>query len=374
MVIPPIAVPILTGVGLKIIQRIASVWREAKSDSLIDYTQPARVEPICMVDNDVLLSEAISDTMQSMLALFTGYYLQAVALSAVVGRIDVIKHLDKLNPNRNPSDSLGEAANWMMALASYKDRLPTPSNRHAGGMDVALEAEKDPLAKSGGMQLSKDALSTVMEASNLSVGKMISVELSDGPNKGTIPISVRLMAASMRTPDLLKILSIGTEDTSMKERWHSWRSGRIEFIKDLILCTDLIDAHRKNLQGDKDGIYTQILNRNKKNKLSGLLSATPSVGSASNLVITSTETIAQLERTLMGKFDNFNVRKKVFDQTHLMIVAVIDKQWDRVTFYHRGLPLGTNVSLKDMKASSKGNGPDVGEILKAYQLGNSPSL
>lgn len=360
--------------GLKVVQRIADVWREAKSDSLIDYTRTARVEPLCMVDNDVLLSEAISETMQSMLALFTGYYLQAVALSATIGRIDVMKHLDKLNPSRNPSDNLGEAANWMMSLASYKDRLPTPGVRFNIGGDLALEAEKDMLDKSGGVGFDRDALATVKEASNLSVGKLINIELTDGANKGTIPVSVRLMAAAMRTPDLLKILSIGTEDTSMKERWHSWKSGRIEFIKDLILCTDLIDAHRKNLQADKDGIYTTILNRTKMNKLSGLMSGTPSVGSASNLVITSTETIAQLERTLMGKFDNFGVREKVFKNTYLMIVAVIDKQWDRVTFYHRGLPHGTSVSLKDMKVSNKGSGPDVGEILKAYQLGSAPSL
>jgi hypothetical protein len=57
-----------------------------------------------------------------------------------------------------------------------------------------------------------------------------------------------------------------------------------------------------------------------------------------------------------------------------MIVAVIDKEWSRVTFYHRGLPDATEVSFRDLKVSSKGNGPDVSDILKAYTLGQAPRL
>jgi hypothetical protein len=361
-------------IGLAVVNRIAAIWKRSGggADSLIEYTKVARVEPLCMVDNDVLLSTAISETMQSMLALFSGYYLQAVALSAAIGRINVMKHLDKLNPTRDPSKDIGQAAQWMMGLENYKHRLPTLDNRiNSQGDVVSMEAMLD---EKFSADIGNDALKIVKESTNLSVGKLINVELSDGQNKGTIPISIRLMAASMRTPDLLKILAIGTEDTSVKERWHSWRDGRISFIKDLCLCVDLVDAHRKRLAADKDGIYTSIIERNRKNQLSALFSGNPSIGSASNLVITSTDSINQLELMINGKFDNFRVREKIFSKTFLMIVAVIDKQWERVTFYHRGLPHGTDISLSDMKVANKGNGPDIGEILKAYQLGNSPQL
>lgn len=354
-------------VGLKVVQRIADVWREAKSDSLIDYTRIARVEPLCVVDNDVILSEEIGETMQSMLALVSGYYLQAVALSATIGKINVMKHLDKLNPTRSPSDNLGEAATWMMSMLSYEHCLPNPGE-YLGhdGQIMSMEASS--------VEFGRDMTGTVKEASNLSVGKLINVEISDDGHTGVIPISIRLMAAAMSTPEVIKILSIGTEDTSIKERWHSWRSGRIELIKDAILCVDLIDAHRRNLREDKDGVYSTIIERNRKNQLSTILSGNPSVATASNLVVTSTETIAQLELHLNGKFDNFRVRQRVFEKTFLMIVAVIDKTWGRVTFYHRGLPHGTTVSIKDMKTSNKGNGPDVADIMKAYQLGNAPSF
>jgi hypothetical protein len=56
-----------------------------------------------------------------------------------------------------------------------------------------------------------------------------------------------------------------------------------------------------------------------------------------------------------------------------MIIAVIDKQWDRVTFYHRSIPETTNVTIRSLKAANK-SGVDVKDVLQAYSLGHAPSL
>jgi hypothetical protein len=45
-----------------------------------------------------------------------------------------------------------------------------------------------------------------------------------------------------------------------------------------------------------------------------------------------------------------------------------------VTIYHRSLEIPTQVSIKELKTANKGSGPDVAEILKAYQLGNAPTI
>ena len=57
-----------------------------------------------------------------------------------------------------------------------------------------------------------------------------------------------------------------------------------------------------------------------------------------------------------------------------MIMVVIDPDWDHVTFYHRSIELPTELSVKELQATNKSKGPDVAEILKAYQMGNSPSF
>ena len=502
---------LLENVGLYVIRKITDLWAGAKAESLIDYTQVARVEPIVLIDADCLYLDSISEVQQSLLSIFAGYYLQAVAISTTVGKIEVRHHLDKLNPRRSPSDSAANTMGWLLAQESYKHRLPimgdsrfaleaivdedkktsVPPNINQQKIEMErerleqqrkelshkkeqLEHEKEKLkheklssqqrdassekehaqrekqfkqaeerlenerkkldqeaeklkhdktktedqkaSEKARMDLerdkiqfqkdqlefqkdesqlynknfysdkyqrnreyssgySKDSISDLKELSNLSVGKMLSVEITDGKHKTAIPIAVRLMASSIPSASLVHILSMNSQDiTSAKERYHAWRAGRLEFIKDLILCQDLIDAHRKNLMHDRDGIYSNLLKRNRTNQLSTILSGNPSVAAASNLVIMSNDTLAQLELHLDGKFSSFKIREDVFKTGNIMIMVIIDKAWDRCTFYHRGINGATEVSIKDLKATNKGSGPNVSDILAAYRLGNSPSL
>lgn len=378
-------------VGLQILKKVVAAWSSASEGGgdLIKFTAPSRVEPICLIDSDVVHHEALPDVMQSLQSIFSGYYLQAMAISTTIGKIDVVKQLDKLNPNRNLNghmkDAIGASANWVMSAESYKHSLPKPGKMRlsteaygANGKDdiiVTLGEEKDdksntnPLGKDG-----KDTLVTVKELTNLSVGKLLNVEITDGSHKATIPIAIRLMATSIPTSSVVHILSLGNKDVTAKERYHGWRSGRLEFWRDIVMCQDLIDAHKKNLLADKTGVYNEILKRRSNNNLSTLVSGNPSIATASNLLVCSKETIRTLEGEIGRELKDFKTREKIFAESYLMIIAVIDKDWDRVTFYHRGINLPTEVSLRDLRVSNKSTGPDVGEILKAYQLGSSPSL
>lgn len=491
----------LSNLGISAIRRITDLWRGAKSDSLIDYTQVARVEPIVLIDADCLYLDLLPEVQQSLLSIFAGYYLQAIAVSTTVGRIDVRRHLDKLNPKRNPVDSAADTAGWLLAQESYQWALPKPvSNlalealsdddktrmaydkhywsrteherkqeqqqwgrnnearannredmdfrnyhlqREKNESDTAFkrrqeefqrekftfdkntieaksradaaaveakakevqknyELNKEKFGHEKAMQMAmkdlqernlqlsqqkfdyeksassvgfgRDTMSTLKELANLSVGKQFSVEITDGNHSASIPVSVRLMASSLPSANLVHILSLNNTDNTVMGRYHKWRAGRIEFIKDLVMCQDIIDAHRKNLMADKDGIYTNLVKRSRNNGLATIFSGNPSVATASNLVVMSSDTAAKLELEINGKLDDFKTREKVFKETYLMIVAVIDKQWERVTFYHRGISERTEVGMRDIKAANKGNGPDVSEILKAYQVGHSPSL
>jgi hypothetical protein len=359
----------IANIGIGAIRHAAEVIAATRADSLIEYSKPARVEPLCLVDADVLYAPETFDAMQALQAMFAGYYLQAIALSATIGNVNVMGKLDKFNPNRDPLTSATNGEIWgaatdkavgaisMLSMENYKDALPAFGK-------PALEE---------GISISQAGFKEAQTVANLSVGKMLSVEITDNGHKGVIPVALRLIAMDIPTQNLVHILSLGNKDTTMKERFHAWRSGRIEFFRDFILCLDLIDAHRKNLMDDADGTFTSILKRKRNNQIATIVSGTPSVATASNMVICSANTIAQLELEINAKFSNFRVREKLFKETSLMIVAVLDTQWDRVTFYHRSIPEATNLPFKALKQATKGDGPDIGEILKAYQLGNAPS-
>lgn len=340
--------------GLNVLGQILSKAQAVnKADSYISYTQPARVEPIMLVDVDCLFSDMLPDTVQSLTSIFAGYYLQAFTLSTTVGSVSVVKHLDKLNPNRDPVIALG------LESADYTHKLPT----------ISMEADDDIVGAN-----TRDAVKEVKELTNLSVGKLLNVEIVDGENKVTIPISIRLMANSIPSDNLVHILSAGNKDTSFKERWHGWRSGRLELVRDLILCQDLIDAHTKTLVNDKSGIYANILSRRSKNAAAAVLGGEISIASASNLAIISSDSARKLETEVMGQLSNFKTRQKIFEETYMMILVVIDKEWDVATFYHRGIPEATTASLRDLKSANKSGGTDVMSILSAFREGKSVAL
>lgn len=350
-----------------------------RADSYISYTQPARVEPIVMVDTDVLYSDLLPDTMQTLLSVFAAYYLQAFSLSVNVGNINVIKQLDKLNPTRDPVYALG--ARMGLESFDYTHKLPMIGEFDSYAME---SGEVVPYTRTSKDVVVEDKVETsyqvrdpskeIKELSNLAVGKLLNVEIQQGEQKAVIPVSVRLMTNSMSSDNLVHILSTGSKDTSFTERWHGYKSGRLELFRDLILCQDLIDAHKKTLLQDKSGVYANILARRSKNTMSALVSGEVSIGSASNLCVISSDTAAKLESALLGKLSNFKVREKVFEETYLMILVVLDKEWDRATFYYRGLPETSTASARDLKAASKSNGTDVMSILSAFREGKSVAL
>lgn len=231
------------------------------------------------------------------------------------------------------------------------------------------------------ISVSKDAMSQAREMFDLSVGKMVSVQVGGGFDEhgNKLPIidlniSFRLMVNTVPESTLQGLLCKGAMDNSMTERYHAWRAGRISFVKDLIFCQDLIDETKKSIMDDKTGVHMEVVSRVNNAKKFGLLSKNPSMNVASNLYVISEVTAANIERQLGGKLSSPSVREKIFKQGYAMIICVIDRQYERITFYHRGINASTNVSLKDIQISNRKSGPDIGDLLKMYTLGSAPHL
>lgn len=370
--------------GLNLASKLTDTMRAAKSGSLIEYTQPTRVEPIVLVDESIVSLPYANDIMQSLTSLFSGYYLQAIALSVNVGSVDVIRLLDKLNPKRNVADNvINGVSNGIATVVSLEDArsyrfaLPIPGrsdglsrlNVSLESLDEGLPEGNPPTATAG-----RDTVKMLGELTNLSVGKMLEVQIESEGQRATFPINVRLICSGIGSKELVHILSVGSKNISVKERFHAWRAGQLEFVRDLLLCQDLIDAHKKTLAKDPTGLYDEIRKRRKGNSISAIFSGQPSVATASNLIVMSQSSVRDLERIVGGRIKDFRTREKIFRETYCMILAVVDPEWEHITFYHRSIALPSEMSIKELSVSNKGKGPDVAEILKAYQLGNSPSI
>lgn len=353
------------------VRTCVDAWKAGRTDSLIDFTKPTRVEPIALLDAAIVHNDMLPEALQSFLSIFTGYYLQAVSVMATVGKVEVLRQLDRLNPERDLLDNVATSNYFVMAKEAYADRLPMPLRSTAMEADD-VQAEKD----AASLGINKDAIATAKELSNLSVGKLINVEIQDGGQKQSITVNVRLIASSVPTKTLIHILTLEGEDKSWKDRMRGFFSGRLRGIRDMVFCQDLIDAHRKNLMADKDGAYTTVAKRATGNALSTIVSGggNTSVATASNIVVMGEASAQELELSMAGRLKDFHAREKMLRETTIMLLGVIDPMFDRLTIYHRGIAQPTEVGLRDLKVANKGSGPDVGDILKAYQVGAAPAL
>ena len=118
-----------------------------KNNSLVEYTHGARVEPLTIIGADCINVDFIPDVMQSLQSLFSGYYLQAVAMSTQINGVSVTRNLDRLNPNRNSlltqtilgapgkvgkwASSNESMVDWRSHNSAYRFRLPTTKNSNA---------------------------------------------------------------------------------------------------------------------------------------------------------------------------------------------------------------------------------------------------
>jgi hypothetical protein len=104
----------------------------------------------------------------------------------------------------------------------------------------------------------------------------------------------------------------------------------------------------------------------------GLMTQNPSLATASNIFIITEEEAKAIGRKFSGKFSEARVLNKVFENTYAMIIVEVDRDRELVTFFINGTEGSTTLSLKEIKSSNKGKGPDVFDIFKSLQMGMSP--
>lgn len=346
-----------------------------------------------MIDKRLERVEYLPDVLQTLLSMFCGFYLQAVACMTNVGQINVVRMLDALNPSRDgalASASFVDAVNGkgsvgMLSMESYECRLPRPGMESIGSAALKARgflADSDAHVNRQNVHGSVEGkvgevgknIKAASEVVNLAVGKMLEVNIESNGNRAIFPVAVRLATTVVDSEVLTHILGASGRDNSLVERYHRWKSGDIQFWRDLVFCQDLIDEQKKLLMKDKTGAMAEVNRRRAVNSVAALTSGTPSVASASALIVLSKETATVIERTNLGKFTDLAFRNKIMQNSLAMLIAVVDPDYESITIYTRDIQLPNKFSIRELKTANKGSGPDVGEIMKAYRMGMQPTI
>jgi len=463
---------VLANTALKFVTQSLPFLFAKNNKSLIDVSQPTRVEPVALVDARLQSQPYMGDIMQSLTSLFAAYYMMAVSLRVNVGRVDVVRLLEPLNPKRSglgAADMQRASAYLMSSMESYRFGLPSPNLPTPGLESYGLEAddyqqqrmklderrlaldtrrfnaeqrrqmeqregeadreyqnrlrdqsradaerrkqeleearfadqrtradrrekqeelrqmaeEERRLAEEEQREYERSQpgaefsnVDVLKDTANLSVGKMLEVSVTDNGQTARFPVQLRLIASLIAPRNLVHILGDLSKNMTIKERYHMWRAGQLEFVKDIVFCTDLIDNHRRTLAQDSTRTYRNILKTRNSNGLAAIFRGSPSLATASNLCVMSSETVKELERDARGRISDGRFRQRIFEGSYLMVLVVVDEKWESVTFYHRGIDLPTELNLRDIKGASKGGSStaDIMEIFKALNSQNAPSF
>jgi hypothetical protein len=373
---------------LEFLRQVAHGNAVLKGGSLTDQGKIFRVEPIVLVDTRAMTASFLPDLMQTLVSSYSGYYLQALAMQcAGIENVRTLKVLEQLNPNR---DGYGTIINTVLSdpyapgvsresysqssAAPYKLQLPVPNQpfglENYGLEDTGAESKEDKGSINGVAFSAKD----IREMAPLAAGKLIQVSVKIGTEKVDLPITVRLLPCPTSYKTMTDILSANSEDESFGTRINLWRAGQINLISDLVFCADIIQKHKTTLINDTDGHYRAVLERNRKNVMAAVTSGSISLAAASNIYVVSTQTVRDFEIRTGLKLSDYKTRERVFENTFAMIIAEVDTSYETVMLYHRGMSASGEYTAHNLRSANKGTGTDIGEILKAYQLGSTPSI
>lgn len=389
---------------LGFLKKYPELVRSMNAKSMTQYTKSTRSEPITMIDSSVASMTEMSDLMATLTSIYAAMYAQSfsIAINHEIGDIKVLQTLDKINPNRSKMEGVLSLAAGLesntISLPDYVNQIKTP--------DAVISFEKDTRydvgdANDSWQSAAKNTLKTVADGerrygpnaaatksggaktesitkfmANLTTGIMFEVTVNaENGRKVDIPITVRLLANKMPSNTLISLFSAAVRNQTAKERYREWRAGGLSFWNDVVLCKDILRENRTNLIKDSSGMFSEVLRRKSSNQIAGALSGNPSISQISNIVIVSSETIDLFEREANKKISQDRTRDLIFNNTQTLILAVVNRTRETVTLYYHDITVPTTVTFRELKKSGgDGRGPDIMEILKAYQMGNGVNL
>ena len=344
-------------------------------NSLTQLTKLTRAEPMTLISQDCANLEYLTPLLNTMTSIYAGYFLQAISMmTTAVRNIEVVRILDALNPNRDSTgfmlqgrhDAVQNTVTNFLISESMQFSLPT---RRVMAMEDAHRQA--------------DTIKVLYELENLAVGKLINVDI-DVPNTApdarspvctvTVPITIRLAPYIVNNDSLNYIFTHRKEQESLVERYHSWRSGRISLIKDMIFCQDLINEYRRAAIKDKSGALQEMTRRVSANRGYGLLTKNPSLAISTNLYVISSDAAEAIEAKLGFRFNSKDGREKIFQGTYAMIIAVVDQEREIINFYFNGIAQPSTISVRSLKASGNKKGPDINDIMRVLLEGRAPTF
>lgn len=374
--------------------------------SVADVTKIARVEPITLISSNLIATKELYNVLQGVLNIYAAYQMQAVSLLGTqIYDSRILRILDKTNPDRDlktflaagqlvgesfsvESDSSIEPGSYRtMSLTGCKFGLPFVKSDKRDFSAESMSASKFGYNDE---EYSNKQIPDLTASANkidsfdklgVTVGKVIEITFNvtnkdrkndTKENTSKIPVLVKLDTMVIPGEAISDIATLNSDEITFGSRLSDAIRGRISFIKDFLLCVDLIKAQKKTMIKDTSGLYTQLLKRVNNSKLYSALSGNVSVAGVSAVIVMSELEENEIQKRIGGRLSNLKTREMVFNNISAMMIVVIDREWERVSIYIRDIDGYSQAPISSFKSGDKT--ADMTDMFKALSMSNAPSF
>ena len=297
-------------------------------------------------------------------------------LSAQLVDTRILKILDKINPDRDINTVIVSSTKGLDSRLGYEDYKETEDGTQ---YYKALENQYNILSLEEDTSASTSVGKKIDVVENLpfAVGKIFEAKFKvpssdkSGFFDFSVPIVVSLDTVVVPSDTVSYTLTYNEEETRFSERLSKAWSGRIRFIKDFLLASDLIKEQKKAMIKDTTGVFNQILKRVNKSRFYSLLTGNFSLSEISAIFVITDAEENEIRKHFGSDLTSTIVRKKVFDNTLAMMIVVIDKEWEQVSIYVKDQDGYSQHSFNEFKSSSGKGSEDITELLKTFLIGGA---
>ena len=366
----------ITRTGLDLIARIfTKTINVDRARGYDDVANAARISPLAIIGDDLQLYEGTAVVAETCLNLVTSYYLKALPMSQEIGGAEVIKTLRRLSPDprsRIDYSKMRKSGSFLPSLLSEDnltvEDVPTSDFLGFTGQDFSLEAD----GREKGKALRKDGVSVkgnYLETST-PIEKNVEVTIRTDGSDVVVPITLALSTHFVTRLVTESLFTGSTVRDTFTERYYAMKAGVIT-TTDFIFALDMIKRKKRLMIEDSSNLMKEITERREAG-WAVVAKEGFHLGEATNVGIISSEAAAVIAKRHYGKISSPTVRDKMFSDMSLMVLAVIDREDEFVTFYYRNITASSTHKISNLAKKNKNGGPDIVEVLQALNSNSKP--
>lgn len=326
--------------------------------SITDTIQPLLVDPRVVISTDLRGVDHVDNVLYILIDTFAMYYLQAFTMLGDIESYKTIKTLKELSSiKRGDYTKIGPVVLEDMEVALEDIKY--------------LSEEVNTEKKDTKNETAQGAINAGKEFSGLKLVKIVEVTVSaKEKTRIKIPVTIRLNPAYVANDVLDGIIGTAKARHSLMNRLDDLRSGNISFFRDFLFNQDIRKEHQKLLMKDKTGLYSEV--SSKVNSAIGRYARTGEKGYGAfyNMAIISEADADRAARALGGQLTKKRTRDKLFNRNYLTILVVMDREWERATFYTRDMDGYATLGFDMLESKKDSSDKNALELLKSFSNNN----